>query len=144
MAIRSAETTGRASVLGPALKFLGGELSSAEDLVIEGMFEGTIAHHDNMLTITRSGIVKANIHAKIVVIEGRLEGDIIGDECVRIVCSAHVIGNVTAPSVTLESGADFDGRIKTTGNAVATSTSPSSSRISPTAVVDGEAAARAS
>ena len=45
------------SVLGPTLTFRGGELSSDEDLVIEGTVEGKIAHQSHHLTIGKSGRV---------------------------------------------------------------------------------------
>ena len=96
-----------ASVLGPTLTFRGGELSSDEDLVIEGTVEGKIAHQNHHLTIGKQGRVKANVRARLVTVYGTVEGDLHGDEGVHIAASARVIGNVTAPRVSLENGAQF-------------------------------------
>ena len=101
------------SVLGPTLTFKGGELSSDEDLIIEGTVEGKIAHQNHHLTIGKSGRVKANVRARLITVYGTIEGDLHGDEGVLISATAHVIGNVVAPRVSLESGARFEGSITT-------------------------------
>ena len=101
------------SVLGPTLTFRGGELSSDEDLVIEGTVEGKIAHQNHHLTIGKQGRVKANVRARLVTVYGTIEGDLHGDEGVHIAASAQVMGNVTAPRVSLENGARFQGSITT-------------------------------
>ncbi len=69
------ERSRNVSVIGPTLVFKG-ELSADEDLVIEGVIEGTIAHHKKHLTVGAQGRVKANIHASSVVVLGQLIGDI--------------------------------------------------------------------
>ena len=101
------------SVLGPTLTFKGGELSSDEDLIIEGTVEGKIAHQNHHLTIGKNGRVKANIRARLITVYGNVEGDLHGDEGVQISATARVIGNVVSPRVSLESGARFEGSITT-------------------------------
>jgi cytoskeletal protein CcmA (bactofilin family) len=102
-----------ASVLGPTLTFRGGELSSDEDLIIEGIVEGKIAHQSHHLTIGKQGRVKADIKARLITVLGTVEGDLHGDEGVQITATAHVIGNVVSPRVSIESGARFEGSITT-------------------------------
>jgi cytoskeletal protein CcmA (bactofilin family) len=101
------------SVLGPTLTFRGGELSSDEDLIIEGTVEGKIAHQSHHLTIGKNGRVKADVRARLITVYGTVEGDLHGDEGVQITATARVIGNVVAPRVSLESGATFQGSITT-------------------------------
>ncbi|HNP34787.1 MAG TPA: polymer-forming cytoskeletal protein [Woeseiaceae bacterium] len=98
------------SVIGPTLRFKG-ELSANEDLVIEGQIEGTIAHQDKNLTIGKEGRVRADIHAKIVEILGQVEGDVRGDEIVRLHKTAAVIGNIYSPRIVMEDGANFSGMV---------------------------------
>jgi cytoskeletal protein CcmA (bactofilin family) len=101
------------SVLGPTLTFRGGELSVDEDLIIEGTVEGKIAHHSHHLTIGKQGRVKADVRARLITVYGTVEGDLHGDEGVHIAATAQVHGNVTAPRVSLENGARFQGSIVT-------------------------------
>jgi cytoskeletal protein CcmA (bactofilin family) len=130
------------SVLGPTLTFKGGELSSDEDLIIEGTVEGKIAHQNHHLTIGKSGRVKANVRARLITVYGTVEGDLHGDEGVQISASARVVGNVVAPRVSLESGARFEGSITTKDDArAATRPSPVEAPAAPK-LGPGAAAAR--
>ena len=98
------------SVIGPTLKFRG-ELSANEDLVIEGQIEGSIAHQEKNLTIGRQGRVNADIHASVIEILGEVEGDVRGDELVKLHKSAVVRGNIFAQRLVMEDGANFTGSI---------------------------------
>jgi cytoskeletal protein CcmA (bactofilin family) len=100
------------SVLGPTLQFIGGQLSSDEDLIIEGTVEGTVAHQSHQLMIGKTGKVKADVHARVIIIEGTLEGNIHGDEAVHIRSTACVTGDIHSPRISIEEGASFEGAIK--------------------------------
>jgi cytoskeletal protein CcmA (bactofilin family) len=99
----------RISVLGPTIKFKG-ELSCEEDLVINGKIEGTITRTQR-LTIGREGSVHANVEAAMVIIEGTIEGDVRADKSVSVAETANMVGNITAPSVTILQGAKFNGSV---------------------------------
>ncbi len=75
--------------------------------------EGTIAHQSHQLMIGKSGKVKADVHARVVVIEGTLEGSIQGDEAVHIRSTARVTGDIISPRISIEEGARFEGLVKT-------------------------------
>jgi cytoskeletal protein CcmA (bactofilin family) len=98
------------SVVGPSL-VIKGELEAGEDLLIEGRVEGTIKHTAEQLLIGQSGILKADIRARNVVIEGEVEGDIYGSESVSIRETAKVRGNVFTPKVSISEGAHFKGGV---------------------------------
>jgi cytoskeletal protein CcmA (bactofilin family) len=108
--MRSIKTKPLASILRSALR-AGGDPSLAQELVIEGSVKAVGVHHLNKLTIARNASVTADVHARIVTIEGRVEGCVVGDELVHVAKSAQVIGSITAPSVTLEEGFDIAGQI---------------------------------
>lgn len=98
------------SVVGPSISFKG-DITGEEDLLIEGKIEGAINFPSNTVTVGRQGELNANIYAKIVIVEGQLTGDIYADEQVAILRSGNVLGNITAPRVSLEDGAKLKGRI---------------------------------
>lgn len=100
----------KTSVIGPTLKFRG-ELSANEDLIIEGEIEGTIAHEGKSLTVGKEGRVKADIAAKTIEIYGTVEGNVHGEDVVKLARSAEVIGNVTCARIVMEDGAHFNGNI---------------------------------
>jgi cytoskeletal protein CcmA (bactofilin family) len=100
----------KTSVIGPTLIFRG-ELSANEDLIIEGQIEGTIAHQEKNLTVGKEGRVKANINARTVEVYGLVEGDIHGEDIVKLAKSANVKGNIHCSRLIMEDGAQFSGNI---------------------------------
>jgi cytoskeletal protein CcmA (bactofilin family) len=100
----------KTSVIGPTLRFKG-ELSANEDLIIEGQIEGVIAHHEKNLTVGKEGRVKANIAARTVEIYGYVEGDVRGEESVKLAESAVVKGNIFCARIIMANGAKFSGSV---------------------------------
>jgi cytoskeletal protein CcmA (bactofilin family) len=99
-----------AATIGPSIA-IKGDVTGEEDLVIEGRIEGKILLKSNSVTIGRNGRVKANVYANSIVVEGEVEGDLIGKDEVIVRQSGKVKGNVAAPKVVLDSGARFQGSI---------------------------------
>lgn len=104
------ETNTPSAVIGSKIRFKG-ELIGEEDLLIQGQVDGTINLKDHNLTIGQQGVVKANVIAKTITIEGNVDGDLFGQEKITIKASSQVSGNLTADRVSLEDGAKFRGSI---------------------------------
>lgn len=107
----------RTSILGPSIQFKG-ELSAEEDLVIQGSIEGSITHTQR-LTIGREGTVRADVEAQLVIVEGTLEGNVRADKSVAVKETARMTGNITAPSVMIVQGANFNGSVDMGGGKAA-------------------------
>ena len=107
----------RTSILGPTIHFKG-ELSADEDLVINGTIEGSITHMQR-LTIGREGTVHANVDAQLVIVEGTMQGDVHAAKSVAVAQTARMIGNITAPTVTIQEGAKFNGSVDMSDGSVA-------------------------
>ena len=99
------------SVIGETLHFKG-ELSAGEDLVIEGKVEGTVNQGKCCLTVKPKGVLVANVNATKIFIEGRVEGDLAATVSVTIRDSGNVTGNIIAPIVAIDEGANFNGSIE--------------------------------
>lgn len=120
-----------AAVVGPSIH-IEGTLRGEEDLIIEGHVTGTVQLQGNSLTIGSQGKVEADLHAQTVFVDGSVEGDIYGSDLVAVRKSARVLGNISAPRVSLEDGARFKGSIemdikREQGSGAARSTSTSTS-----------------
>jgi cytoskeletal protein CcmA (bactofilin family) len=107
------------AMIGPSI-IIKGEVSGEEDLHIQGKVEGTINLNGNQVSVGDSGKVNADIRAKEVKIDGEVTGDISATEKVVISKSGNVRGNIVAPRVTLEDGANFKGSIDMDPSAAAT------------------------
>ena len=104
-------STSRTNAMIGSTITIKGDITGDENLLIEGKVEGTINLNNKDLTIGQSGRVHANITAKEIIIEGEVQGDISGNEKVIISKTGKVQGNIIAPRVKLEDGANFKGRI---------------------------------
>ena len=97
--------------IGKAIS-IRGDLTGNEDMVIEGQVEGKVDLPNNQLTIGADGKVKAEIHAKGIVIIGHVIGNVIGLERVEIQATGRVEGDVTAPKLIVAEGAQLNGAIQ--------------------------------
>jgi cytoskeletal protein CcmA (bactofilin family) len=88
-----------------------GEVTGDEDLLIQGRVDGSVDLEQHSVTVGSEGDVKASIIGRVVMVEGRVEGNINADEQVVLRSSAWVQGDITAPRVVLEDGARFRGGI---------------------------------
>jgi len=104
-------TSASPATIGASIYFKG-ELSGEEDFIIQGKVDGEIKLQKNNLTIGVDGVINANITAKIIIVEGQLNGDLFGSEKVIIRNTGNVLGNIISPRVTLEDGAKFKGSIE--------------------------------
>jgi len=105
------------AVIGRSIR-IDGDLQGEEDLRIEGDVNGTVRLHNNTLTIGSEGKIRADVYAKSVIVEGLMEGDLFSSERVAIHKNATVLGNITAPRVSLEDGARFKGSMEMDPEAV--------------------------
>lgn len=92
-----------------------GQVSCDGDLYIDGQVEGSVDPKGNRLTIGPEGRLKANVIARAVVVQGRLEGNIQASERVDLKQSAFVVGDIVTQSITIESGAHIKGSIEVHG-----------------------------
>lgn len=88
-----------------------GELSGSEDLYVDGHVEGSIELQGNRLIIGPNGQVRANVNAKGVVVEGKLDGNIRASERAELKKSAIAVGDIVTQRVSIEEGAYFKGRV---------------------------------
>ena len=109
-----------------------GDLTGNEDMVIEGQVEGKVDLPNNQLTVGANGKVKAEIHAKSVVIVGHVIGNVIGLERVEIQATGKVEGDVTAPKLMVAEGAHLNGAIQMTPKGNRTEAGGSEAAATPT------------
>jgi cytoskeletal protein CcmA (bactofilin family) len=99
-----------AGVIGQGL-FIKGELHGEEDLIIEGRVEGEITLKKH-LVIESTGVILADIQTENITIKGEMRGNMVATDKVEIHAKARVIGDIIAPRVVIEDGAQFKGHIE--------------------------------
>lgn len=98
------------AIIGASIE-LTGELTGAEDLLVEGRVQGKIRLPQNAVTVGAKGRVSADVQARVVEIEGEMDGQLAAEELIVLRKSAKVRGDLTAPRVVIEDGAKFKGTI---------------------------------
>jgi cytoskeletal protein CcmA (bactofilin family) len=102
--------TAEVALIGKSV-VIKGELSGSEDLYIDGQVEGSIELQGNNLTVGPNGQVKANVNAKGVIVQGKLEGNIRATDRAELRKSAIAVGDISTQRLAIEEGAYFKGRV---------------------------------
>lgn len=101
------ETTAR---IGATL-VIKGELRAQEDVAIAGRIEGSIHVSGHSVTVHSGGHVAADIHARQIIVAGRVTGKLKADERIELRETANIDGDVSAPRISIADGAEVHGRI---------------------------------
>lgn len=106
----SHDISGVKAVVGKTLQF-DGNIKGNEDLIIEGTVEGTVMLSNAVVTVAKNGLVRGDIVARIILVEGEVRGEMRGNEVVEIAPSGIVHGDIRAPRVMLQDGCQFKGLV---------------------------------
>jgi cytoskeletal protein CcmA (bactofilin family) len=87
---------------------ISGQLSFQGPARIDGAVDGEI-QCQGTLTIGEGAEVRANISGQVVVIRGKVEGNVTAKEKVELAAPARLIGNVESPRLVVTEGVVFDG-----------------------------------
>jgi cytoskeletal protein CcmA (bactofilin family) len=97
------------AVLGRGLRVVG-RVRGERDLCVEADIEGDISVKGT-LHLDEASRVVGSVEADVLVVAGRVDGDVSGRKSVSITGTGNVHGTVSAPEVSLEEGGGLDGRI---------------------------------
>lgn len=98
------------TTIGPSI-VISGELTSGEDITVQGRVSGQVQMRDASLTIGEQGQVRADVRGARVLVQGQLKGSIVASDRIELTTSASVEGSLSANHVILLEGASFNGRI---------------------------------
>lgn len=98
------------TTIGPTI-VVSGELTSGEDITVQGRVNGHVMVRDAALTIGEQAQLRADIRGTRVVVQGHLKGSIVASERIELTSTAAVEGSLSANRVVLVDGTHFNGRI---------------------------------
>ena len=103
-------SNGSTSLLSKEVK-LEGDIQGSENLQVEGRFKGSIKLSGDVL-VGPTGVVDADVEADNIVIQGRINGNVMARKQLQIQSSGRLVGDCTAQSIDIKEGALFEGRSK--------------------------------
>lgn len=87
-----------------------GEIWYEGNVQIDGRLEGTV-HTKGTLIIGDRAVVKAKIEAGSVICKGKIQGEVVAKESIKLMSPGFIDGSMSAPRVSVESGGVFNGRV---------------------------------
>ena len=98
------------TTIGPTI-VVSGELTSNEDITVQGRVNGQLQVRDARLTIGEQAHVRADVRGAHVLVQGQLKGSIVASQRIELAKGASVEGSLSAERVILADGTRFNGRI---------------------------------
>ena len=101
---------GDQSVIGSSIT-IRGEVSGTQDVIIKGRVEGQLSLTGCSLTVGKEGRIKADLLARVIQVDGFVDGLVRGEEQILLSETGHVRGKLIAPQVILQEGCNFKGTV---------------------------------
>jgi len=89
-----------------------GEVTGSEDLFVDGLVDGKLSLANGSLTIGPNGHVMADVHAREVIVRGKIEGKVSGRDRVQLWSTGQVTGEVQTERLSIEDGASLRGKVE--------------------------------
>jgi cytoskeletal protein CcmA (bactofilin family) len=106
---RDAAPSRNSAVIGPSMK-IKGEISSQEELYVDGEVEGALELR-HALVVGPNGKVRANIKARDAIILGSVKGNVEVSGKIAIRDKGSLIGDIRTAGISIDDGAYFKGSI---------------------------------
>jgi cytoskeletal protein CcmA (bactofilin family) len=97
------------SFIGSGTEFQG-ELNVKGSLRVEGQFDGKV--NAPYVILAETGVIKGEVSAKKIIIEGKVEGNLRVQEIVEIKATGKVLGDIFTKKISITEGAKVNGKIE--------------------------------
>jgi cytoskeletal protein CcmA (bactofilin family) len=103
-------TEEKRTLIGAATR-LTGQIDGENDVYLDGEFEGNF-NLDSLLFIGKSGKFKGKVEARDIIVEGKLDGEIVARGKIELRQNGFIKGNVICQNIAIAEGAYFEGEVK--------------------------------
>ena len=111
---KPAQIDGQVDTLIGAQVVIHGDLKFSGGLYVEGRIVGKVIAEEGQratITLAENGSIEGEVRAPVVILNGRLDGDVYASERVELAAKARVQGNVHDQVVELLAGSVLTGRL---------------------------------
>ena len=110
--LQSVESLGPDGTLIGKSIVIKGDVSGSGNVYLDGEFEGSFELLEGALIVGPEGRIRANLQARSIVVEGRVDGNLYGLERTEVKKSATVVGDIYTRSIAIEDGAFLEGDVR--------------------------------
>ena len=101
------------SFIGSGTEFQG-ELNVKGTLRVDGQFDGKV--NAAYIILGETGVIKGEVSARKMIIGGKVEGKLRGQEIIEIKATGKVLGDIFTKKISIAEGAKLNGKIETEVN----------------------------
>ena len=88
-----------------------GKVTSEGIFRLDGIMEGEISHSGTLI-IGETAVIKGNVVANVLILNGQLEGEVNAKERMEIHSRGKLYGSVNTPILVIQDGGTFEGNCK--------------------------------
>jgi cytoskeletal protein CcmA (bactofilin family) len=86
-----------------------GTLAFKETIRLDGQVKGKLISSQGTVIIGENAVIEADVQVGVAIIRGKVRGRVEAGQRIEIFAPAQVIGDICAPTVTIDSGVVFNG-----------------------------------
>jgi cytoskeletal protein CcmA (bactofilin family) len=86
-----------------------GTLNFKETIRVDGHIKGKLMSSQGTVIIGENAVIEADVQVGVAIIRGKVHGRVEAGQRIEIFAPAQVIGDISAPTVTIDSGVVFNG-----------------------------------
>lgn len=106
---RSAEESTTISTLLGRDTSIEGTLSFKETIRVDGHIKGKLISQEGTVIVGEHAVIEADIQVAVAVIRGNINGRVEAKQRIEIFAPAQVKGDISAPTIAIDSGVVFNG-----------------------------------
>jgi len=104
----AAEAGAISTLLGRDVQ-IEGTLSFKETIRVDGLIKGKLVSSQGTVIIGENAVIEADVQVGVAIIRGKVHGRVEAGQRIEIFAPAQVTGDISAPTVTIDSGVVFNG-----------------------------------
>lgn len=107
--MKKAKTTDSVSTfLGPD-GIIEGTIEFKKTIRLDGKVKGKIFSNSGTVIVGEKAVLQADINVDVVIVMGKVKGTIDARERIEVYPPGHIVGDIQAPTIVIESGVIFNG-----------------------------------
>ncbi len=112
------------TLIGEKTRIIG-DVSFSGGLHIDGRVEGSVtaAEGAGVVTLSESAVVSGELKAPVIVVNGKVDGDVHAEERIELRENARVSGNIHYKAIEMRLGAEVNGQLLSKGHSGASAAS---------------------